>query len=123
MVRDMLVRLLRAALTVVLVVSFAFGILRLAGDPSQVVLGPNAPPEAVAAFRQAWGLDRPLSLQYVLYWYGILHGDFGNSMLDGPAVSGDRVVAHSCDARNHGASALAQHRDRHSRRRFRGSAA
>jgi peptide/nickel transport system permease protein len=86
MVRYMLLRLLRAALTVVLVVSFAFGILRLAGDPSQVVLGPNAPPEAVAAFRQAWGLDRPLSLQYVLYWYGILHGDFGNSMLDGRPV-------------------------------------
>ena len=86
MVRFILFRLMRATLTVVLVVSFAFCILRLAGDPSQVVLGPNAPPDAVAAFRQAWGLQRPLYLQYLLYWNGILHGNFGNSMLDGRPV-------------------------------------
>lgn len=86
MVRFILLRLLRAVLTVVLVVSFAFCILRLAGDPSPVVLGPNAPPDAVAAFRQAWGLERPLYLQYLLYWNCILHGNFGNSMLDGRPV-------------------------------------
>lgn len=80
------IRLLRAALSVILVVSFAFCILRLAGDPSLVILGPNAPPDAVAAFRQAWGLERPLYIQYLLYWSGILHGNFGTSMLDGRPV-------------------------------------
>jgi peptide/nickel transport system permease protein len=83
MLRFMLSRLARAALTIGMVVTFAFVVLRLSGDPAQIILGAEAPPEAVAAFRAAWGLDEPVWLQYFRYFGAILSGDLGRSMRDG----------------------------------------
>jgi len=83
MLRFMLSRLARAALTIGMVVTFAFVVLRLSGDPAQIILGAEAPPEAVAAFRAAWGLDDPVWLQYFRYFGAILSGDLGRSMRDG----------------------------------------
>ena len=81
-------RLLRAALTIVLVVSFAFIVLRLSGDPAMTIMSPEAPPEAIAAFRTAWGLDRPVWEQYFSYFGAILQGELGQSMRDGrPAMA------------------------------------
>ena len=81
-------RLLRAALTIALVVSFAFIVLRLSGDPAMTIMSPEAPPEAIAAFRTAWGLDRPIWEQYFSYFGAILHGELGQSMRDGrPAIA------------------------------------
>lgn len=73
-------RLGRAAITLALIVTFAFVILRLSGDPAITMLGPDAPPEAVNAFRAAWGLDRPLWVQYLAYFAAIFEGDLGRSM-------------------------------------------
>ena len=53
-------RLLRALVTVFLVLSFAFVILRMSGDPAMMIMSADAPPEALAAFRRAWGLDLSL---------------------------------------------------------------
>ncbi len=79
-------RIARALLTILIVVAFAFVVLRLSSDPALVILGPDAPPDAVAAFRKAWGLDQPLWLQFLLYVAGILRGDFGRSLLNGADV-------------------------------------
>jgi peptide/nickel transport system permease protein len=76
-------RLARATLTIAMVVTFAFVVLRLSGDPAQIIMGADAPPEAVEAFRAAWGLDRPLWQQYLHYFGAILSGDLGRSMRDG----------------------------------------
>lgn len=76
-------RLLRAAVTIVMVVSFAFIVLRLSGDPAQIIMGADADPQAVAAFRRAWGLEEPLWVQYLSYFGAILQGDLGRSMRDG----------------------------------------
>jgi peptide/nickel transport system permease protein len=76
-------RLLRAAVTIVMVVSFAFIVLRLSGDPAQIIMGADADPEAVEAFRRAWGLEEPLWVQYLRYFGAILQGDLGRSMRDG----------------------------------------
>lgn len=75
-------RLLRALVTVFLVMAFAFVVLRMSGDPAQIMLGPDAPQQSVDAFRKAWGLDDPLWLQYLSYLKGILSFDFGVSMRD-----------------------------------------
>lgn len=75
-------RLLRALVTVFLVLSFAFVILRLSGDPALMIMSPDAPPEALAAFRQAWGLDAPLWEQYLGFFRNLLLGNFGYSMRD-----------------------------------------
>jgi peptide/nickel transport system permease protein len=83
MLNFLLTRLFRAALTLVLVVTFAFFVLRLSGDPALLIMGADAPPEAVDAFRAAWGLDSPLWVQYLQYFVAIFEGDLGRSMRDG----------------------------------------
>jgi peptide/nickel transport system permease protein len=80
-------RLLRAALTILFVMTFAFVVLRLSGDPALLILSVDAPPQAIAAFREAWGLDRPIWEQYLAYIGHAVIGDFGKSMRDGrPAI-------------------------------------
>ncbi|ANG98145.1 ABC transporter permease [Brucella pseudogrignonensis] len=75
-------RFFRAVVTVFLVMTFAFVVLRMSGDPAQIMLGPDAPQESINAFRKAWGLDDPLWVQYLSYLKGILSFDFGVSMRD-----------------------------------------
>ncbi len=87
MLRFLAVRFGRALLTVLLVVTFAFFVLRASGDPAMLILSPDAPPEAIAAFRHAWGLDQPIWVQYLRYFVAVAHGDLGQSMRDGrPAL-------------------------------------
>ncbi len=87
MLRFLGLRLARAALTIVLVVTFAFVVLRLSGDPAQIIMSPEAPVEAIVAFRKAWGLDQPIWVQYLHYFGAIFQGELGQSMRDGrPAI-------------------------------------
>ncbi|TFF23127.1 ABC transporter permease [Jiella endophytica] len=80
--RFILGKLLRAFLTLLLAVTFVFIVLRMSGDPVSQMLPDDTPASVVAAYRQMWGLDRPLPEQYARYVAGILHGDFGFSFRD-----------------------------------------
>lgn len=94
MIPYLLSRIARAFVTVLIIVSAAFLVLRLSGDPAMMILGPDAPPDAYAAFRRNWGLDQPLLVQYLKYFGAIFQGDLGNSMRDGRSaleVVGERV--------------------------------
>lgn len=87
MIRFVSLRLLRALVTVLAVMTFAFLVLRLSGDPADVLLGPDVPQSVVDAFRVDWGLDKPLWQQYLAYLGAIMTGDFGLSMRGGaPAL-------------------------------------
>lgn len=89
-------RCCRAALTVFLVMTFTFVVLRLSGDPAQIIMSPDAPPAAIAAFRRAWGLDDPLWLQYVHYFGAAATGELGQSMRDGRSafsIVADKIPA------------------------------
>lgn len=87
MLRYILSRSFRALVTVTIIVSITFVILRLSGDPAIMILGPDAPPQAIEAFRRNWGLDQPILVQYASYFRAIVQGDLGNSMRDGrPAL-------------------------------------
>jgi peptide/nickel transport system permease protein len=87
MLRFFAVRIVRAMLTIALVVTFAFVVLRLSGDPALIIMGPEAPPEVIAAFRKARGLDDPIWMQYLDYFGAIARGELGRSMRDGrPAI-------------------------------------
>ena len=80
--RVIAIRLLRSLLTIALVVTFAFVVLRLSGDPAMLIMSVDAPPEAIAAFRRSWGLDEPLWTQYLKYFGAILHGRIPYLALD-----------------------------------------
>jgi peptide/nickel transport system permease protein len=85
--RFVLSRLARAVLTIAAVVTFAFVVLRLSGDPALLIMSVDAPPEAIEAFRAAWGLDAPLWQQYLRYFVQVAQGNLGTSMRDGrPAI-------------------------------------
>src|SRR3954463_12040354 len=86
MARYFAIRIVRAMITIALVVTFAFVVLRLSGDPALIIMGPEAPPEVIAAFRKAWGLDEPIWVQYLDYFGAIARGELGRSMRDGRAA-------------------------------------
>ncbi len=96
MLRFVAIRVGRAALTIVLVVTFAFVVLRLSGDPALIIMSPDAPAEAIAAFRHAYGLDLPIWQQYLHYFGAVAQGDMGQSMRDGRSaltVVAERIPA------------------------------
>ena len=76
------VKLLRALLTVWLVLTFVFVVLRLSGDPAVQLLPDDVDPQTVEFYRQEWGLDRPLWEQYVAYFQSAVEGSFGVSFAD-----------------------------------------
>lgn len=51
----------------------------LPGNAAQIIMGPDASPEAVAALAQKLGLDRPAAARYWEWITGMLHGDLGLS--------------------------------------------
>jgi peptide/nickel transport system permease protein len=58
------------------------------GDPVAANLGEQAAadPEAVQAFRERYGLDEPLPVQYWTYLTNLVHGDLGVSLQNGEPV-------------------------------------
>jgi ABC-type dipeptide/oligopeptide/nickel transport system permease component len=64
-----------------LVVSVVFLLIHLVpGDPIQQMLGEGAATADLDAARHSYGLDQPISKQYLNYWKGVLHGDLGQSI-------------------------------------------
>lgn len=82
MLRFLALRILRALLTVAICVSAVFLALRLAGDPADIMLSIETPPDVRAHYRELWGLDRPLAEQYLRYLASVVRGDFGLSFAD-----------------------------------------
>lgn len=77
-----------AGLAVLLgVVTLTFVLLHVApGDPIDLMLGPTATAEQVAAQRHALGLDRPVATQFVSWLWRFARGDWGNSITKGRPV-------------------------------------
>jgi peptide/nickel transport system permease protein len=64
-----------------LVVTLVFLLIHIVpGDPVEQMLGEGARAQDIAALRRAYGLDIPLTQQYIRYWRGAIHGDFGKSL-------------------------------------------
>ena len=72
-------RSLVALLVAITVSIVSFLLLHLSGDLAQSLAGPSASAADVAQVRKAYGLDRPIAIQY-LDWAGkAIRGDFGDS--------------------------------------------
>lgn len=82
MVRFAATRLV-AALPVLLLVSLvSFSVMHLIpGDPASVIAGPAATNQEIEAIRHALGLDRPFLEQMAAWYWHVLQGDFGRSIL------------------------------------------
>lgn len=87
----MLLYVLRRIIYVIpIVVSVAlvcFLLVRITpGDPLVAVLPPDASQELAAQLRAAYGFDRPLPIQFGLWFWKALHGDLGTSIATGRPV-------------------------------------
>ena len=81
--RYVLQKLLRAFLTIFIIVSFVFIALRLSGDAALQIYGADVDEAVLQALRKSWGLDKPIWQQYLGYIANIFRGDLGTSYLDG----------------------------------------
>jgi peptide/nickel transport system permease protein len=59
------------------------------GDPLSAVLPADATQELVEQMRAAYGFDRPLPVQYALWFWKVVHGDLGNSIATGRSVASE----------------------------------
>lgn len=80
-------RMLRAVLTLSICVTAVFVVLRLAGDPTDILLPDDMPPEVKTEYRERWGIDRPIPEQYVRFLVAVTRGDLGVSFADGRAAA------------------------------------
>ena len=83
-----LYRLASAIPTLVVVALAVFVLIRaIPGDPVTTMLGDSADPATVSALRQAYGLDGPWPLQFVLWVERLLAGDMGRSIVNNLPVA------------------------------------
>ena len=77
-----LARRIAGALLTLLLASIVVqaALLAVPGDPAQVILGLDANPEALAALRSRLGLDRPPFERWLVWAWGALRGDLGDSL-------------------------------------------
>lgn len=73
-------RLGRAVVTLWLVLTVVFVVLRFSGDPVRLLLPSDASEAQVAALRADLGLDAPLPVQYLRFAGQVARGDLGNSL-------------------------------------------
>ena len=58
-----------------------FVIVRLTpGDPARILAGEHATEEYVQTTREQWGLDKPMYVQYYIWFKSLLRGDLGRSI-------------------------------------------
>ncbi len=80
MTRLISVRLLQAIPAWIGMTVVVFALMKFLGDPTMVLLPPDASDTNRAAFRAAYGLDQPFYVQYGRYLIHVAQGDFGISI-------------------------------------------
>lgn len=80
MVAYLVRRIAAGLLTIFLVVTVAFGLVRLTGDPALLVAGADATEAQIEQIRTVMGTNRPLIEQYLSYVGNFVQGDLGTSI-------------------------------------------
>ena len=73
-------RVLQSIVSLVVVSMVVFSLVRLSGDPIQIMAPAEASQADIAAMRAYLGLDRPWPVQYARFVTRALQGDFGQSV-------------------------------------------
>ena len=91
MLRYLLNRLALTVPTFIALIFLTFVAIRLVpGDPVEVRTGEHGiSPERLAMFRHDLGLDQSVPKQFLDYAWGLLHGNFGSSLVTSNSVMGE----------------------------------
>ncbi len=89
------IRRLFQAIPILLGVSLVvFGLVHIVpGNPIDMLMPPEASPEVIAQMKAAFGFDKPLYVQYFLWLFRALQGDFGLSVFNATPVIGQLMIA------------------------------
>lgn len=80
-------RLLTTILVIIGAVALLFCLtLFVPGNPADVLLGPRATPEAVAAFTRQMGLDLPIWQRMAIFFGHVLQGNLGTDVISGRPI-------------------------------------
>jgi peptide/nickel transport system permease protein len=82
----LLTRAFYSVITLWLLTSIVFGLVRLTGDPVKMKAEAGADEAYMAQLRRDWGLDQPLYHQYISFLAHLVQGDFGHSFTKSLAV-------------------------------------
>jgi peptide/nickel transport system permease protein len=63
------------------------------GNPIDMLMPPEASPEVIAQMKAAFGFDKPLYMQYILWLWHAVQGDFGLSVFNATPVWGQLMTA------------------------------
>jgi len=87
-ITKLLLKRIGMGLATLIVISLVFfvGVEALPGDLAEEILGQNALPETVEAFRKELKLDLPPHVRYFSWLGDFLRGDFGNSLANGRPI-------------------------------------
>ena len=77
--RYILKRCWQGVIVILGVITITFILLQLSGDPTTLMLSPEASKVEIAELKQTMGFDKPLHIQYFRFIRRIVQGDFGNS--------------------------------------------
>ena len=81
-------RLVQLIPTIFFVILINFLLIHITpGDPASIMAGMYADPEYIEHLREAWGFNKPLHEQFVIYFNKLLHGDLGYSLRYGESVT------------------------------------
>jgi peptide/nickel transport system permease protein len=69
-----------------------FMVRAIPGDPAQIMLGQQATQAQVQQVRENMGLDKPIIVQYGLFFKDALRGDLGDSTVTGRPVTTELMV-------------------------------
>lgn len=89
------IRRLLQAIPILLGVSLVvFGLVHIVpGNPIDMLMPPEASPEVIAQMKAAFGFDKPLYIQYFLWLWRAMQGDFGLSVFNATPVWGQLQAA------------------------------
>ncbi len=89
MTKYLIQKIVTALLLIFLVSLLTFTLMQLLpGDPAHIALGEGASEEQIQKYRDAYGLNKPILIQF-FSWFSkiVFHGDFGKSILNNRNVT------------------------------------
>src|SRR4030043_2291242 len=81
MTRFIIIRSIKIFIALIGIVTLVFFLVRVSGNPAELMKNPNMTPQAYQALMERLGLNKSYWEQYKIYMTDLAHGDLGQSLL------------------------------------------
>ncbi len=87
MIRFIIIRIIQSIVALIGILILVFVLLRVSGDPVEMIRSPGMTEEQVQAIYQQLGLDKPVIQQLWIYVSELIQGNLGTSLIERRQVS------------------------------------